>query len=231
MFMNPSLVFDIICTVVWLSLAMRYARRGLAAVLVQGLGNLASLLGARQIAAWGSQELFQDFFAVSFQEKIAATIAEGGAIDLDQLALRYAGFLPEELRRSIVEACERSLAGVLGDNALVMADAIVQQVIRPLITPVISIVLFFVAFALFRMLVSLLVTVLGLVNRLPVLGTVNRALGFAAGVAASLVDLFLLLCIVWAIVVVTGGGLSVLNESLLNESLYYRAFNLLNPFL
>ena len=229
--MNPSLVFDIMCTVVWLVLTLRYARRGLVTILVQGVGNLASLLGARQIASWGSQTLFQDFFAVSFQEKIAATIAEGGAIDLDQIALRYAGFLPEELRRSIVAACERSLEGVLSDNALVIADTIVQQVIRPLITPVISIVLFFVAFALFRMVVSLLVTVLGLVNRLPVLGAVNRFLGVAAGAAASTVDLFLVLCVVWALVVITGGGLSVLNESLLNESVYYRAFSLINPFL
>ena len=53
--------------------------------------------------------------------------------------------------------------------------------LAPLLTPVISLVLFFVAFALLRMLGSLLVTVLGLVNKLPVIGAVNHWLGWGVG--------------------------------------------------
>ena len=152
-------------------------------------------------------------------------------MDLSQIAAEYAGFLPEGFRQSIVEACQRSLSAVLTDNAVVMADAIVQHVLMPLLTPVISIVLFFVAYALLRMLVSLLVTVLGLVNHLPVIGAVNRGLGFAVGGFASLVDVFLALCVIWALVVITGGGLPLLNEATLSGSLYYKAFNLANPFV
>lgn len=112
-----------------------------------------------------------------------------------------------------------------------MADVIVQKVLAPLLTPVISLVLFFVAFALLRMLVSLLVTVLGLVNKLPVIGTVNRGLGYTVGALASLVDIYLVLCVVWAIIVITGGNLTVLNDTVMSSSLYYKAFNLFNPFL
>ena len=79
---------------------------------------------------------------------------------------------------------------MLSDNAVVLADAIVQKVLAPLLTPVISVVLFFVAFALLRMLVSMLVTVLGLVNRLPVIGTVNRWLGWVTGCVASTMDIY-----------------------------------------
>ena len=32
MFKNPSFLFDIVCTVVWLLLAVRYARKGFLAV-------------------------------------------------------------------------------------------------------------------------------------------------------------------------------------------------------
>ena len=67
---------------------------------------------------------------------------------------------------------------------MVIADTIVQDVIRPLLTPVFSVVLFFLCFAALRMLISLLVTVLGLVNHLPVVGTVNRTLGVLTGAAA-----------------------------------------------
>ena len=126
---------------------------------------------------------------------------------------------------------DRRVAGLLTDNVLVMADTIVQEVIRPLLTPVFSVVLFFLCFAALRMVISLLVTVLGLVNRLPVLGAVNRGLGLAAGVAAGLADVFLLLCVVWALIVITGGNLPALNEQLLGGSIYYQTFSRINPFL
>ena len=152
-------------------------------------------------------------------------------IDVTDSADKYAGFLPESFRASIVETCERSISAVLSDNAVVLADAIVQKVLAPLLTPVISVVLFFVAFALLRMLVSMLVTVLGLVNRLPVIGTVNRWLGWVTGCVASTMDIYLMLCVVWAVIVITGGNLTVLNDTVMSSSLYYKAFNLFNPFL
>ena len=195
MFMNPSFLFDIICTAIWIGLTIHYARKGLLAALVQIAGNLFSLVGAQQLAAWGSGEVFDRFFAGSFRERIAASLAAGGAADLDRIAQRYAGFLPESIRRQVVEACQRALDGLLTDNALVIADTIVQDVIRPLLTPVFSLVLFFLCFAALRMLISLLVTVLGLVNRLPLVGTVNRGLGVLMGALAGLADVFLLLLV------------------------------------
>ena len=231
MFMNPSFLFDMMCTAVWLGLAVHYARKGLLAALVQIVGSLFSLIGAQQAAAWGSGALFDRFLACSFRERIAVSLSAGGAVDLAAIAERYAGFLPEPIRRQVVAACEQALAGLLTDNVLVMADTIVQEVIRPLLTPVFSVVLFFLCFAALRMVISLLVTVLGLVNRLPVLGAVNRGLGLAAGVAAGLADVFLLLCVVWALIVITGGNLPALNEQLLGGSIYYQTFSRINPFL
>ena len=215
MFKNPSFLFDIVCTVVWLLLAVRYARKGFLASSVQLGGNVFSLVGARVFSGWAAAE----------------NISAGGVVDLTGIADKYAGFLPESFRASIVETCERSISAVLSDNAVVLADAIVQKVLAPLLTPVISVVLFFVAFALLRMLVSMLVTVLGLVNRLPVIGTVNRWLGWVTGCVASTMDIYLVLCVVWAVIVITGGNLTVLNDTVMSSSLYYKAFNLFNPFL
>ena len=177
------------------------------------------------------QEVFQRFLAGSFRTQIAESISAGGVVDLTGIADKYAGFLPESFRASIVETCERSISAVLSDNAVVLADAIVQKVLAPLLTPVISVVLFFVAFALLRMLVSMLVTVLGLVNRLPVIGAVNRWLGWVTGCVASTMDIYLVLCVVWALIVITGGNLTMLNDTVMSGSLYYKVFNVFNPFV
>ena len=95
----------------------------------------------------GAAEVFQRFLAGELPYQIAESISAGGVVDLTGIADKYAGFLPEGFRASIVETCERSISAVLSDNAVVLADAIVQKVLAPLLTPVISVVLFFVAFA------------------------------------------------------------------------------------
>ena len=74
----------------------------------------------------------------------------------------------------------------------------------------------------------MLVTVLGLVNKLPVIGTVNRGLGWLVGGATALLDIYLVLCILWGIIVITGGNLNVLNDTVMSSSLYYKIFNLFN---
>ena len=231
MFKNPSFLFDMICTVVWVILMVRYARKGFLASMVGLVGNLLSLLGAHQLSAACAGWVFEHMLAGGFRTQIAASIAAGGAVDLSGIAEKYAGFLPASFRASIVAACERSIGAVLADNAVVLADSIVENVLQPLLTPVITLVLFFLFYALLRLLVSMLVTVLGLVNKLPVIGTVNRGLGWLVGGATALLDIYLVLCVLWGIIVITGGSLNVLNDTVMSTSLYYKVFNLFNPFL
>ena len=75
MFKNPSFLFDMICTVVWLLLAIRYARKGFLASVVQLVGSLFSLIGARAFSAWGAGQVFNNFLAKGFRDQIAASIA------------------------------------------------------------------------------------------------------------------------------------------------------------
>ena len=230
MFKNPSFLFDILCTAAWIVLTVRYARKGFLASMVQLLGNGLSLLGAHQLSSACAGWVFEHLLAGGFRTQIAASLAAGGVVDLTGIADKYAGFLPQSFRASIVAACERSIGAVLSDNAVVLADTIVEKVLQPLLIPVITLVLFFVFYALLRLLVSMLVTVLGLVNKLPVVGTVNRGLGWLVGGGTALLDIYLVLCVVWGLVVITGGSLSVLNDTVMSGSLYYKVFNLFNPF-
>ena len=89
-------------------------------------GSLFSLTGARAFSGWAAGQVFQNFFAGSFRDQIAASITAGGVVDLSGIAQRYAGFLPESFRASIVEACERSVSAVLSDNAVVLALSLIH---------------------------------------------------------------------------------------------------------
>lgn len=69
MFKNPSFIFDILCTVVWLVLAVRYARKGFLASVVQLTGSLISLFGARAFSGWAAGQVFERFLAGSFRTR------------------------------------------------------------------------------------------------------------------------------------------------------------------
>ena len=218
--------FDLILLAILLLVAMRYASKGFAAALVQFAGNLASLLGASIFSQNIAPVLFTNFFENNFTTSIEKTLADGGQLQLDQLVEKYAGFLPIEIQNSITQ----SAGGVLTGNAPELAEQVVNQVIAPLLTPIIAIVVFFVAFALCKVIVGFVVAVLTNFNRIPILGSVNKLLGFAMGLLAGVVDLYLILCAVWAIIVVTGGSIPWLNQQVLGESIGFSLFGQFNPF-
>lgn len=224
--MNAAIVFDLVMLALLLVVAFAYARRGFAAGLVQFVGNLASLIGALVLSHQASPLLFEKFFQNGFVTSIQNTLTAEGTVNIQSTIEKYAGFLPESIKESLTA----SAAGLLDSGAPDMAVKLVDEVIAPLLTPIIAIVLFFVAFALCRLLVGLLVAVLTNVNRIPVMGSVNRFFGFLMGLLAGVVDLYLVLCAVWAIIVITGGSIEFLNDQALADSITYSLFGRFNPF-
>ena len=224
--MNAAIVFDLVMLALLLVVAFAYARRGFAAGLVQFVGNLASLIGALVLSHQASPLLFEKFFQNGFVTSIQNTLTAEGTVNIQSTIEKYAGFLPESIKESLTA----SAAGLLDSGAPDMAVKLVDEVIAPLLTPIIAIVLFCVAFALCRLLVGLLVAVLTNVNRIPVMGSVNRFFGFLMGLLAGVVDLYLVLCAVWAIIVITGGSIGFLNDQALAGSITYSLFGRFNPF-
>lgn len=224
--MNAAIVFDLVMLALLLVVAFAYARRGFAAGLVQFVGNLASLIGALVLSHQASPLLFEKFFQNGFVTSIQNTLTAEGTVNIQSTIEKYAGFLPESIKESLTA----SASGLLDSGAPDMAVKLVDEVIAPLLTPIIAIVLFFVAFALCRLLVGLLVAVLTNVNRIPVMGSVNRFFGFLMGLLAGVVDLYLVLCAVWAVIVITGGSIGFLNDQALAGSITYSLFGRFNPF-
>jgi len=173
-----------------------------------------------------SPVLFEKFFQNGFMTSIQNTISAEGTVNIQTTIEKYAGFLPASIKESLTA----SAAGLLDSGAPDLAAKLVDEIIAPLLTPIIAIVLFFVAFALCRLLVALLVAVLTNVNRIPVMGSVNRFFGFLMGLLAGVVDLYLVLCAVWAIIVITGGSIEFLNDQALAGSVTYNIFGRFNPF-
>lgn len=226
--MTMANIFDLILLAVLIIIAVGYVRKGFVAGLVQFLGKLASLVGAVLISQYVAPLLFSRFFENSLVERVEGMVEAEGAAGTQQLIETYAGFLPVNVKQSLFASVE-SLMNHMGGTPE-FAARVVDEVVAPLFTPIIAFVVFFVAFALCRMLVSFTVAVLTNLNRIPVVGGVNKTLGLAMGLLAGTVDLYLVLCGVWAVIVITGGSIAFLNDAALADSIAYTIFGRINPF-
>lgn len=225
--MDLALILDIILLAILVLVVWLYAKKGFVAGLLQFVGSILSLLGALLLSRKVAPMLFDRFLRSSFVERMEETIAREGTVDLAGLLDQFAGFLPDQLQQKILQSADSLIGAARPD----LAQAVVTEVIEPLLTPIITVVLFFVAFGLCRFLVSFLVAVLTNLNKIPLVGGVNKLLGVGMGLLAGLVDLYILLCALWAVMVITGGNLPFLNEEVLAGSRLYAVFRPLNPFL
>ena len=224
--MKSSLIFDLILLAVMVGVAISYARKGFLAALLQFLGNFASLVGSILVAREGSVRVFEQFLRPSYTARVEEAIRLTGSADLAALAEQYAGFLPQSFRDHLVAGAQ----GLLGQNTPAMAEHIVEQMLEPLTLPMLSIVLFFVSFALLRMVLGFLVALFKNANKLPLLGGVNRFMGFALGGLAGLVDLYIILSILFTLMTLTDGQLPFLNPAELEGSFCLQVFDHINPF-
>lgn len=228
---NPSIFFDFCCLVLVVVTAVRFARKGLLASIVECAGTLGSLLFARLFSGWAAPQIFQSWFAPGLYQKVAQQLASGGTANLDGLLAQFEGFLPESVVQSVLEPVHTELEQAFTVNLDVVADKLMHQLLEPLLIPIVMAVLFFLSFVLLRMVVSLLSGMLIHVNGIPLIGAANKSLGFVAGAAVGVLYLFLLLCALWVLINITGGRLPVLNDTLLTGSLLYRIFSAVNPFV
>lgn len=225
--MTIANIFDILLLVLLAVVTLRYMQKGFLAGLIQFLGNLLGLVGAALLSPRVADWIFATFFKGGLTTQIQTTISKQGTVDLAALVDKYAGFLPDAMEQSLVQ----SATDLMNSGAPDLAHSLVTELIQPLVTPLITVVVFFVCFAVCKMLVSFLAAVLTNLNRVPLVGGVNQFFGFFMGLLAGAMDVFLVVCGVWAVVVITGNNLSWLNQTVLQDSVAFSLFSSFNPFM
>ena len=218
---------DVFLIIVLVGTALHYAHKGFVAGIVHLVGNLLSLFVAWFASSRISPAVFENFFKNGLVDKTRLLIESQGDINLEMLVERFAGFLPDSLKQNILQAA----AGLMDTSTPNAALTVVETIIAPLLVPIISVVVFFITFALCRLVVSLLAAVLTTLNHVPILGSMNKLLGFVTGLGAGIINVVILLCAAWAAVIILGGKNPYWNEAILAKSWFYRLFAPYNPFI
>ena len=219
-FLDIALIAVVIFTIAY------YMRRGFVAGLLGLVGNLVSLALAWVLSDQVSPTLFENFFKSGLIDQTTQLISEQGAAGVQSILDKFSAFLPASMMESLTQQANT----IFNSGAPDMALAIVENIVAPLVMPLIGVVVFFAVFVLGRVVISLLVAIFSNVNRVPLVGGVNKGLGAVIGLVAGLINALMVLCVIWAIVVITSGNLPILNDQTLSGSYLYTAFSAYNPF-
>lgn len=218
---SMALIFDIVAVAVLIICFFIYSRKGLLTGIVSLVGTTLAILLAFFLAKQVSPTVFDNFFRTNLEEKTATAIAEQSAVNLEQL---LSGVLPDFIVKPIVE----KFGQTIDFGSTHVANQIVDQVIQPLVVPVITIIVFFLVFALSRVVLGLVGAFLTNVNRIPVLGGVNKTMGGVVGILIGCLYVFLFVAAVWALNMVYGPDSSLTDFS--QGSYIFRLLAPLNIF-
>lgn len=221
-------IWDIIIVCVAAGVIWRAWRTGLVSAAIRLLGALAAYAGAWIVSGPLSVYLYTNFAherLVRYAEGLIpaeltkltdALQLAGGADTLSALGIKIqdvtvmvSGALAEKLREfgldnlpfDLIDTDKAGgeIAGKVLEQGITPAEAITTALLQPLATTALRVVGFVVVFGLLLMVVNLLYRVGFGVNKLPLVGGLNRLLGVGVGVVEALVVVYIL-CMVLAIV-------------------------------
>ncbi len=224
--LTPAVLLDVALVAVLIITIVKYRNRGLVSGLLDLAGNIVALIIAWAAGSKAAPFIFENVFKTGLIERTAQTIQQQGAFNLNSVIAGISNILP----KSFVESITSSAEELLNSNAPELAQQIVEQVVSPLVEPIITVVIFFAAYLICKMLVAFVATALTNINKIPMLGSVNRTLGAVVGIIAGIINALLILCFLWAVVAITSDSLPAINSKALSGSFLYTMFSAYNPF-
>ena len=118
----------------------------------------------------------------------------------------------------------RSIVLVMQDSSSSIKTAVVEYIIRPGFMFAAETIFFVVIFAVVSALLGIIASLAKLVNRIPVIGSLNGFLGGCAGVVKGMLAVFLLCIAVRFIVGITKGDVIMLNDTTIESTTLFKVF-------
>ncbi len=195
-----NLVYDVVLGLLLLSILHRAWRQGFVASFVRLAGTAVGFLLASFFSRPVAEKLYDGFFQERVEQYVSDTLlAPGGPLaealaGLDQAGNAVLQVLAQLLSERGLDlyssgGMEQAGAEILSritENGLEPAAAIAQVAVRPLVTSMLQTVVFFAILAVTGIAVRMIARIGLGVNRIPLVGGLNRLAGLACGAVYAL---------------------------------------------
>lgn len=190
------MLFDIIPIITVIIFIIAGRHKGFAAALVGAVKWIAALLIAACLAGGIADFVYDRFMAKELEESVAETVREN---DEDTNLTAWLDKLLEAVDISNVDEelllqSEPVLESLGGDEEQI-TGYICNDIIKPLQLSYIKPICFMAVFVAVMVVLSLVERLLGLVNKIPVLGGANRLLGALLGIVEGAVVACVVCCV------------------------------------
>ena len=102
------------------------------------------------------------------------------------------------------------------------ARAITDNMVRPILLVPMRALIFIVLFAIIAIILSVTANLLKVVNKIPLIGSINKILGAVAGAAEAVIVIFLVCIFIQVIIVLSGNTLIFLNTMTIDETFVFQ---------
>ena len=186
-----SFLFDFIVLIVITLFVLICMRMGFIRSLVQLLRWVVSFLISYLLSFALAPAVYDGFFRAGLEESVNNTMGDvvSGAVDglgISDITAKIPSFLAGMLNFD-PSAIEQSVSDTLQEQGIIASNSIMTTVIDPVITALIGAVLFLLLFSLLMLITKLLARSLNKINKIPVIGSVNRILGACLGLVEGMV--------------------------------------------
>ena len=221
-----AIVLDVIVIAIVVLFAMIGYKSGFVKTLIELIGWVAVLLFATALANKISTFIFDSFISSIIHNAIDDSITEFGHNGVKE----FFNKMPEYLR-NLLNAYGVSFESV---SESIGIDNVSSALVEQLKTPIVSLISFLlnvIIFVLGIILVRVLARVCNsVVSRIPLVSTINRALGFVSGVAKGFV-ISIVICWIFVFVVMFSGDAFGITGETINDTQLIRYLNELNPLI
>lgn len=161
---------------------------------------------------------------------LSAKLSEGSAFaPVCKVAEYISQTLPQMMSGygASVESGDKSvirdlMLSVINTDSGTISDSILSTIVRPVITVPVRALVFIALFVLLLVLLRFVSKLLRVVNKIPLVGTVNSILGAVLGVAEAAVVIFIVCIGVQVLVNMTGNSLIAINTEVIDSTLLFK---------
>ncbi len=220
--MATSVVLDLLVVGVFIVFFIIGWRRGLISELLRIVGFAVALLAAWILSApltgWIYEQFVKQKIITQVSERITSTV--DGTVFSGGSFWEKLGDLGSEIA---------SYATVTPDEAAKLGEKFVNNTLAAPVQAIIRTIVFVILFALLLLVIKLVSRLFKGLNKLPVVGTVNRIFGGVLGLVEGAVVCYIFVAIAAITVKLTGDELLWLNSDLINDSKLFSLLYNFNP--
>jgi len=154
-------------------------------------------------------------------DSVTAALAAG----FDGLNMPFSSFFSERLTLA-----GETISANISASTEVLAENIVQTVCQPILVGVFQVILVLILYIVLSFVVSVVAKALGVINKVPLIGGLNKLLGGVFGMLNAGIWCYILASLVGLFIGLTNGNIDFLNNQIIDQTVLFKLIYQLSPF-